>query len=449
MNKVLIIEDDPVIAQTYRTRLQKEGYTVEVAADGSIGLDRAYAFQPGVVILDLMLAKLNGVEVLKMIRAQEDLQHVPVIVVTNAYLPHMVQMAFAAGATQVFNKATLTARQILEAVANAITLAGDSASTQTAVFQRPPAGPDPSGLPGPGPQPFGHAPAHGAIPPPVLTHAEVQGSAWARAPAASETPLGPASRESVGDAQFQAELVRSFLNTAPETLAAIRRTLQEFNKAQSGHDRQRVLVELFRKVHAVTGNAGIAGLHPISKMAAALEVLLKELYENPKNLNASTLRTVANSIDFIGELFAKGLDPHWGDLDAARILVVDDEILSRRAVTHALDKAELKSINVDDPYLALKLASETAFDLMFLDVLLPGMDGFDLCTRVRALPANKTIPVVFVTKLSDFKSRARSTLSGGTDLIAKPFLFIELSVKALTYVLRGQLAKHLESRHAA
>jgi DNA-binding response OmpR family regulator len=74
-------------------------------------------------------------------------------------------------------------------------------------------------------------------------------------------------------------------------------------------------------------------------------------------------------------------------------------------------------------------------------VQMPGMDGFELCTKIRATPTNKTTPVIFVTSLTDFKSRARSSLSGGSDLIAKPFMFIELSVKALTYVLRGRLAR--------
>ena len=69
------------------------------------------------------------------------------------------------------------------------------------------------------------------------------------------------------------------------------------------------------------------------------------------------------------------------------------------------------------------------------------MDGFDLCAKIRALPNNKNTPVIFVTSLADFKSRARSSLSGGADLIAKPFMFIELSVKALTYALRGQLMR--------
>ena len=72
---------------------------------------------------------------------------------------------------------------------------------------------------------------------------------------------------------------------------------------------------------------------------------------------------------------------------------------------------------------------------------MPGMDGFDLCAKIRALPTNKTTPVIFVTSLTDFKSRAKSSLSGGADLIAKPFMFIELSVKALTYVMRSQLLR--------
>src|SRR5207247_5120956 len=110
-------------------------------------------------------------------------------------------------------------------------------------------------------------------------------------------------------------------------------------------------------------------------------------------------------------------------------------------ITYALEKAGLKSTSLEEPHVALKSATDTTYDLIFLDVQMPGMDGFELCTKIRSLPANKTTPVIFVTSLTDFKSRARSSLSGGTDLIAKPFMFIELSVKALTHVLRGRLAR--------
>jgi CheY-like chemotaxis protein len=70
---------------------------------------------------------------------------------------------------------------------------------------------------------------------------------------------------------------------------------------------------------------------------------------------------------------------------------------------------------------------------------MPGMNGFELCTRLRQLPAHKHTPVVFVTVLADFGSRTESAMSGGNDLIAKPFLFLELAVKALVHVLRTQV----------
>jgi PleD family two-component response regulator len=124
----------------------------------------------------------------------------------------------------------------------------------------------------------------------------------------------------------------------------------------------------------------------------------------------------------------------------ANILVVDDEAISRRAVTHALEKAKLSCTSVESPELALSALAERTFDLVFLDVDMPGMNGFELCTKLRATHRNQSTPVVFVTSLSDFESRANSTMSGGNDLIAKPFVFMELAVKALVYVLRGRVA---------
>jgi twitching motility two-component system response regulator PilG len=79
---------------------------------------------------------------------------------------------------------------------------------------------------------------------------------------------------------------------------------------------------------------------------------------------------------------------------------------------------------------------ENSFDLIFLDAEMPELNGFQLCTELRKLPTNKTTPVIFVTSLTKFEVRAQSSLAGGNDLIAKPFLMMELAVKALTYLLR-------------
>jgi DNA-binding response OmpR family regulator len=439
MKKILIIEDDSIVAHIYETRLTKEGYDVQICTDGQSGFYRIHEFRPDAVLLDLMLPKMNGVEILKKIRAQTQFQKTPVIVFTNAYVPNMIHEAFQAGANNVFNKATLTPRQILDALHNVMLfVAGEPAPAPHPAATRPSAPTPETTVPGiSSPATLGESPFHD--PRPAATPAppagqNVSGTGGAAPPAPR---LG---LDSADDAEFQAELLQSFLDSAEETLGTLRRALQDFTKTQEDSSRLPHLLELYRKVHALTGSAGLAGLYSISQMAAALEVLLKELHEKPKNINASTMRTVAQAIDFIGDLFSHGTEVEKAETGPSTILVVDDEILSRRAITYALEKADLKSVSVEDPQVALKLATENAFSLIFLDVQMPGMDGFELCTKIRALPNNKATPIIFVTSLTDFKSRARSSLSGGNDLIAKPFMFIELSVKALTYVLRARLA---------
>jgi PleD family two-component response regulator len=219
----------------------------------------------------------------------------------------------------------------------------------------------------------------------------------------------------------------------------LRTLLQGITKCEDEMARLKQVHELYRRIHAVTANAGVAGLSQIAQMADALEALLKELYEKPKNITASTLRTVASAVDFLSLLFERGSLREKPELPPPSVLVVDDEAISRRAITYSLEKAKLKSIGVEDSAAAYDLLGENKFDLVFLDVDMPGMNGFELCTKLRNLPAHQKTPVVFVTSLNDFESRACSKVSGGNDFIAKPFLFIELAVKALVCVLRGRL----------
>jgi len=119
MKKIIIVEDDAVVGFVYRTSLTKEGFEVEVAADGEAGLARILETCPSAVILDLMLPKMSGVDVLKKIRAQPALANMPVMVFTNAYIPAMVDQATQAGATKVFNKAVANPHMIVEALKNA------------------------------------------------------------------------------------------------------------------------------------------------------------------------------------------------------------------------------------------------------------------------------------------------------------------------------------------
>jgi DNA-binding response OmpR family regulator len=100
MKRILIIEDDPLVAEVYRNRLRNEGFAVEVAVDGPAGLESFNRCRPDLVFLDLMLPRLRGVELLKTIRAHFSPRELPVFVFTNAYLGGIMQQAWEAGANQ-------------------------------------------------------------------------------------------------------------------------------------------------------------------------------------------------------------------------------------------------------------------------------------------------------------------------------------------------------------
>ena len=110
--KILIIEDDAVATFVYQKGLVQAGYEVEVATDGQAGLERIQQSAPDGVLLDLMMPKLNGIALLKLLRALPTGGKMPVLVITNAYLPQMIEEAMAAGATKVLEKGNLTPQTI-------------------------------------------------------------------------------------------------------------------------------------------------------------------------------------------------------------------------------------------------------------------------------------------------------------------------------------------------
>ncbi len=390
MKKILIIEDDQIVANIHRNKLVVQGYQVEVANTGETGYDLIKSFRPDAVVLDLVLPKLSGVELMKMVRAEPDFAKLPMIVFTNTYLTNMVQEAWKAGATKCLSKANCTPRHVLEALGSVLGTSGAAAAQ--------PITPEP------------------------------------RAKLTAPTPA-PSF-----DAGFQTDVRGTFVTTLPETLNALRAGLKALTKADSETARVQPLQELARHTNTLTSNASLAGFAPVAQLAEALEALFQNLCEKPASITASTLRTAATAVDCLGFLFEKAKVAKQLDVSTANILVVDDEVISRRAITQALEKAKLKSTAVEDPNAGYQLLTQGAFDLIFLDVDMPGMNGYELCTKLRALPRYKTTPVVFVTGLNDFEARASSMMSGGNDFIAKPFHFMELAVKAIVYILKGKFA---------
>ena len=353
----MIVEDDQVVANIHRNKLVIEGYDVQIAADGEIGLESVRRFRPDAVILDLMLPKVSGVEVLRQVRAEPEFKDLPIIVFSNTYLSSMVQAAWREGATKCLSKANCSPKQLLEVLRTAI---GNSKGAR--------------------------------------------GVAGATAPGTNESaqPHNPSGREGGRNGDSVVEIQRELLQSLPATASLAGRLLQDVVKTESESVRVSRLERMQWAMHSVTGKAALAGLYRLAQMTDALEALLKALLDKPKSINSSNLRTVASALDLCGSLGKDEALLRGRELPALSILVVDDEAISRRAVTCALEKAKLKAIGVENPQVAYELICENTFDLLFLDIDMPGMTGHELCAKVRALPNYKNTPVVFVTGLADF-----------------------------------------------
>src|SRR5260221_13087044 len=126
--KVLIVEDDPFIADVYRKRLSRAGYEIEVAGNGQAAWDVMATFRPDALVVDLMLPQMNGVALIKKVRASAEFKSLPIIVSTNAFVGEMIQDSIAAGATKVFNKSTFTPPLLVEVLGELLPL--DTEETQ-------------------------------------------------------------------------------------------------------------------------------------------------------------------------------------------------------------------------------------------------------------------------------------------------------------------------------
>jgi len=126
------------------------------------------------------------------------------------------------------------------------------------------------------------------------------------------------------------------------------------------------------------------------------------------------------------------------------ILTVDDTPANIRLLTHYLEKQGYRVITAEDGFEGFKAAIQYHPDLVLLDVMMPGTDGYEVCELLKAEEETKDIPVVFLTAKADVEDRVRGFELGAVDYITKPFNLIEIAARVKNHL---QL-KYYEKMHA-
>jgi sigma-B regulation protein RsbU (phosphoserine phosphatase) len=116
------------------------------------------------------------------------------------------------------------------------------------------------------------------------------------------------------------------------------------------------------------------------------------------------------------------------DLSERRILIVDDVKANVDVLVHALRDHYKLSVSLDGAA-ALASIKRTPPDLVLLDVMMPGIDGYEVCRRIRGDPTTSEIPVMFLTSLDEVGNKMKGFEAGGTDYVVKPFEILEVQAR--------------------
>jgi two-component system alkaline phosphatase synthesis response regulator PhoP len=119
-HKILIVEDDSILQNMYKVKFIVEGFEVHTADNGKDALERAHIGKPDIVLLDILMPRLNGLEALAEIRRDPAIKDVPVVMLTNLSNIDKMEQAINLGAAGYLVKSATTPQQVLEFVKDTI-----------------------------------------------------------------------------------------------------------------------------------------------------------------------------------------------------------------------------------------------------------------------------------------------------------------------------------------
>jgi len=386
MKKLLMVDDDAVLTRAYSNRLSRNGFQVNTAATAATAMSILRSARPDLMVLDLALPDVSGVQLLKNIRSEPTLAPMPVVVLTNNY-GNAFGMQANLGIERAFLKAECNPTALMGAI--------DEILHPQLAIARPPE--------------------------PVVAP-----------PTPAQLPAEPAPA-GVDDAET------ALLEDSPSICADLALFESLARELQPGPDQQDQLQDLFLKTHALTAAAGQTRFALLAQTTGILDALLNAVIEDPNRLNPSLLGTVVELVEVIRQVFQRSSEPEFRGPLRARVLVVDDDAPANQGLIAALAPAQFDACSTDDAIAAWQWISGERFDLIVLDMEMPVLDGLQLCRLVRDTPGSETTSVLLIADQDAPNAHFTGTKSGANDVIAKPILPQELAARAVLHLVKKRL----------
>jgi CheY-like chemotaxis protein len=223
MSRIVVIEDNPVISTIYQKKFQMEGFEVLVANDGEVGLNLVIEQSPDLVVLDLILPKKNGIEILRGLKSNSETTNIPVIVLSNASTTELARDAEDLGVSCVLNKNHTRPNDV-------ITTARDLLTNSCRKF-------DPERY--------------------------IKGFDL--------------------DTELRVDLQKACVRNGIDTLEQLKATITNLDAAE---ENSKPLYECYARIHSLASTTSLAGFSEISQICRLFEAHLKDLYTNPENMES-------------------------------------------------------------------------------------------------------------------------------------------------------------------
>jgi two-component system cell cycle response regulator len=430
MKTILVVEDNALNMKLVRGLLGLGAYRMLEATDAESGLEIAAQETPDLVLMDIQLPGMDGLTATRKLKAIERLRNVPVVALTSYAMAGDEHKATAAGCDGYITK-PIDTRSFLCRIQGHLS-----------------------------------TPATEAAPAPALpTHPSA-------APRVRNKPLVLV----VDDEPKNVKLLKAKLAGQPYTLKAAYNGAEALEMVAQ-HAPDLILLdvmmpgmdgyEVTRRLKADEQTRAIpiimiTALNGPENKEKAMELGAQEFLTKP--VNTAELQARIGSMlrlkQFKEQLESRHqskaqfgrmakADPGKSEIAVSRILLVEDNERDVKLLEPALQKMPYNLMMADSAETALKMVtSGGGIDLVLLDVMLPGMSGFDLCRRLKTDPDHQDIQVVLITCLDDLESRIKGVELGADDFLVKPVDSRELTARVKVLLEKKHYIDKLRSDYA-